>query len=99
MGELVAKRDTPNQCWARLRLDNGDQVMISVAQSGMKIFKMRWGGMWPAATLWASSNLAEIAQKFIDETKPFQRPLDAMIDKIIDCRSAGEVVAKLIRDD
>lgn len=36
MGEIVAKEDTPRQCFARLRLENGDEIMISLAQSGVK---------------------------------------------------------------
>jgi hypothetical protein len=95
MGEIIVKRDTPYQCFARLRLENGDQVMISVAQSGVKISKMKWAGMFPAATLWESRTIAEVAQKFFDEDKPLERPLDSIIEKIIDCRSAAEVVVRL----
>ena len=96
MGEIIAKKDTPSQCFARLRLENGDQIMISVAQSGVKVLKMKWAGLMPAATLWASASVAEIAKKFFDEREPMQRPIDSMIDKLIDCRSATEVVARLL---
>jgi hypothetical protein len=99
MGEIVAKRDTLHQCWARLRLENGDLILISVAQSGVKIIKLKWGGIIPAATLWKSSNLAEVAEKFVDINNPFQRPLDLIICKLIDCRSAAHVVAKLVSSD
>ena len=49
MGEIIGKRDTPRQCWARLRLENGDQVMISMAQSGVKVSKMKLGGHVPGS--------------------------------------------------
>ena len=98
MGEVVAKRDTPRQCWARLRLENGDQVMISVAQSGVKVIKMKWAGMFPAVTLWQSRSLSEVGRQFFDDQKPHQRPLDAMIDKLIDCPSAAAVVVSLSRN-
>lgn len=35
----------------------------------------------PAATLWASDSMAEVAKKFFDEREPMQRPIDSMIDK------------------
>jgi len=95
MGEVIVKRDTPHQCFARLRLANGDQIMISVAQSGVKVLKMKWAGMFPASTLWSSGSIAEVAEKFFDETDPLQRPLDSMIDALIDCRSAAAVVVRL----
>jgi hypothetical protein len=95
MGKVIAKRDTPHQCFARLELNNGDQVMISVAQSEVKVIKMNWAGMLPGPTLWKSGSGAEIAQKFFDETKLPQRLIDAVIDRVIDCRSAADVVARL----
>ena len=107
MGEVVAQRDTLQQCWANLELENGDRVMISVAPSRVgllniptvpswvKVLKMKWAGMLPVATLWKSKGIAEIEEKFLDEGKPFQRPLDSIIDKLIDCRSAADVVVRL----
>jgi hypothetical protein len=98
LGEVIVKRDTPRQCFARLRLENGDQVMISVARSGVKVFKMKWAGMIPSATLWESKTIAEVGKRFFNEQKPLQRPLDSMIDKLIDCRSAAQVVVRLEAD-
>jgi hypothetical protein len=95
MGKVIVKRDTPHQCFARLELNNGDQVMISVAEAEVKVIKMNWAGMLPGPALWKSGSGAEIAQKFFDETKLPQRLIDAVIDRIIDCRSAADVVARL----
>lgn len=96
MGEIIVKKDMPLQCFARLRLDNGDQIMISVANSGVKVFKMKWAGIFPSTTLWKSDSMVEVAEKFFDEQRPFQRPLDSIISKLIDCRSAAEVVVRLL---
>jgi hypothetical protein len=95
MGKVIVKRDKPHQCFARLELNNGDQVMISIAQAEVKVIKMKWAGMLPGPTLWKSGSVAEIVEKFFDETKLPQRPIEAVIDKVIDCRSAAEVVARL----
>ena len=90
MGKIIAKRDTPTQCFARLGLDNGDQIMITVAASGVKVFKM-WVGIFPAATLWTSHTVSDAFTRFLEE----RRPLDEMIEKLIDCRSAAEVAGRL----
>src|SRR5215470_7950025 len=87
MGKVIVKRDMPHQCFARLELNNGDQVMISVVQSEVKVTKMNWAGMLPGPTLWKSGSGAEIAQKFFDETKLPQR--------LIDSRSAADVAVRL----
>ena len=47
MGKVIVKKDTPHQCFARLELNNGDQVMISVVQAEVKVTKMNWAGMLP----------------------------------------------------
>jgi hypothetical protein len=91
MGEVIVKTDTGRKCWARLKLENGDQVMIAVSQSGVKVFKMKLAGMTPAALLWESHSILELVKEFFDEGKPNQHPLDSMIDKLTDCRSAAEV--------
>jgi hypothetical protein len=95
MGRVIVKRDTPHQCFARLELNNGDQVMISIAQGEVRVIKMKWAGMLPGPTLWKSGSVAEIAEKFFDETKLPQRPIEAVIDKVIDCHSAADVVVRL----
>jgi len=95
MGKVIVKRDGPHRCFARLELNNGDQVMISIAQEGIKVIKMKWAGMLPGPTLWKSGSVPEIVEKFFDGTNLPQRPIEAVIDKVIDCRSAADLVARL----
>lgn len=95
MGTIEAKRDTATQCWARLRLDSGEKVLISVAQTGVKIFKLKWGGLLPGPTLWASRSIVEVGEKFFDRDRPLQSPLDSIIDRVIDCPSTAELCADL----
>ena len=51
MGEVVGKRDTPWQCWANLKLENGDQVMISVAAVMGKGAQVEVGGHDPRSDI------------------------------------------------
>jgi hypothetical protein len=95
MGKVIVKKDNRHQCFARLELNNGDQVMILVVQTEVKVIKMNLAGMLPGPTLWKSGSGAEIAQKFFDDTKLPQRLIDAVIDRVIDCRSAADIVVRL----
>jgi hypothetical protein len=95
MGKVIIKRDGPQQSFARLELSNGDQVMVLVTAGQVKVIKMKWAGMLPGPTLWQSESVAEIAEKLSDETKLPQKPIEALIDMIIDCRGADEVEERL----
>jgi hypothetical protein len=72
-----------------LGFHNGDQIMIAVAKSGLKVFKM-WAGIFPATTLWESDSITPGLKTFHD-----QRPLDSLIDKLIDCDRTAEVMVRL----
>lgn len=37
--------------WTRVKFPNGDQVMISMAHTDIRIVKMKWGGAFPERTL------------------------------------------------
>lgn len=37
--------------WTRVRFPNGDLILIGLARSGIRISKMKWGGLWPAEVL------------------------------------------------
>jgi hypothetical protein len=95
MGKVVIRRVAPQQSLARVELNNGDQVTISVRDGQVEVTKMKWAGMLPGSTLWKSRSSAEIVEKFSDEPKLPQRLIEAVIDKVIDCRSAAEVAARL----
>ena len=95
MGKVIVKRNEPHQCFARLELNDGDQVMISITQEGIKVIKMKWAGMLTGPTLWKSESVTEIVEKFFDGTTLPQRPIEAVIDKVIDCHSAADLVARL----
>jgi len=51
MGKVIVKKDTPQQCFARLELSNGDQILISVAEAEVQVIKMNWAGMLPGPAL------------------------------------------------
>jgi hypothetical protein len=91
MGKVIVKRERS----ARVELSNGDQVMISVAKGEVKVTKMKWAGLLPGPALWKSASATEITEEFFDETPMPLGPIDILIERIIDCRSAAEVEERL----
>jgi hypothetical protein len=95
VGEIVAKRDNKRQCFAQLKLDNGDRILISVASGLVRVSKLGWRGLWPVATLWETQTVDETGNAFFRSDTALMRPLDGIIATLIDCESAGAVVARL----
>jgi len=83
------------QCFAQLKLANGDRILISIAKGTVKVCKLGWGGLWPVATLWETHTLAETGKAFFRPGTALKRPLDCVIDALIDCASAGATVVRL----
>jgi hypothetical protein len=94
MGKVIVKRDTTRECFARLELSNGDQVIVSIAEGKVKVSGLKWAGMLRGPTLW-QSEIAKMADPFFDNPTLSPKPIDAVIEKVIDCRSAAEVVIRL----
>jgi len=95
VGDIVAKRDNKMQCFAQLKLGNGDRILISVARGLVKVSKLGWLGLWPVVTLWETQTFAESADAFFRPETAHMRPLDGIIATLIDCESAGAIVARL----
>jgi hypothetical protein len=79
--------------FCQLRLASRERVLISCAQSGIKIVKMGLGGLIPTKTIadWPVSRLEEATGIFADETNPSQHPLDAIRNKLMTCSSIRDI--------
>lgn len=79
--------------YCQLKLDSGERVLISIAQTGIKISKLRFGGIIPSNTIcnWGASDLRSAIDIFADPNKPTKHPLDAIRDKLIECYSIEEI--------
>lgn len=91
MAHVVRECDDGKHCFATIRLDSGERVMVSIAWGDVRIMKMSWGGIWPAETLWKSSNADEIAATFFNGGSPTERPLVSIRNAFLNCQSTDEV--------
>lgn len=93
MAHVVRERDNGRLCFSTVRLDSGEQVMVSIAQGDVKIIKMNWGGFLPGETLWHSNNADEIAAVFFDRELPNERPLVSIRNAVLRCQCCEDVRA------
>ena len=45
MSKVHIFKDNQAQCFFNVSLDNGDRIYVSVAQTGLLVWKMKWMGM------------------------------------------------------
>ena len=79
--------------FCQLKLASRERVLISCAQTGIKIMKLSLGGLIPTKTIadWPVSRLELVIKIFADETNPSQHPLDAIKNKLMACSSIKDI--------
>ncbi len=64
--------------------------MVSIAQTGVKISKLSWGGLVPTTTIWESDDVSKMVKLFGDENEPSRDLLDSIICKCAEIKSVEE---------
>jgi len=79
--------------YCQLKLASGERVLVSCAQSGIKIMKVTVGGLIPTRTIvnWPISALASAIEIFADKATPMQHPLEAIKNKLLTCSSIKDI--------
>jgi len=79
--------------YCQLKLASRERVLISCAQTGIKIMKLGLGGLIRTKTIadWPASQLAAAIHIFADESNPLQQPLEAIKSKLMTCSSIREI--------
>lgn len=79
--------------YCQLKLASHERVLISCAQTGIKIMKLGFGGLIPTKTIadWPISQLATAIHIFTDENDPSQHPLEAIKAKLMTCSSIRDI--------
>ncbi|OGF33908.1 hypothetical protein A2223_04745 [Candidatus Falkowbacteria bacterium RIFOXYA2_FULL_35_8] len=82
MGKIITYKNTNNEIFCQIKLDSKEKILISVAQSGCKIFKLL-GGYIPIKTIY-SADLNEMVRVFADPKHYGEPILDKIVEKVID---------------
>lgn len=101
MSKVVTYSNNPKGKFCQIKLDDGKRILISIAQPGIKIFKLGFFGTIPVATIFeistldlASDKYNEAIQKIVKQTGQLD-PLDSLKELLISCKSIDEVKEKL----
>jgi len=92
MGQIITYKPG---AYCQMKLDSGERILISIAQTGIKISKLVLGGLVPTGTIWECGTfdpkMHKVIEFFADPQDPGRHPLDAIKDKLIKCQSIDNV--------
>ena len=106
MSKLIAYKNTDRLCFCQIKFDSREKVLISIAslpQRSIKVIKLL-AGIIPYETIWEFSATASgekdghdrLLSMFADQAAArAQHPLDAIIIKLLQCRSCAEAARTL----
>jgi|SRR5512139_3918366 hypothetical protein len=107
MSKLIAYRNTERHCFCKIKFRSRERILVSVASTpehSIKVFKLI-AGIFPLKTIWeykATASVEKEAHKelitlLLGQTeKKVDHPLDAVITKLVPCRSCSEA-ARILR--
>lgn len=90
MAEVITYK---SGAYCQLKLGSRERVLISCAQTGIKIMKLGLGGLIPTKTIadWPISKLSAAVHIFSDEANPTQHPLEVIKSRLMSCSSIHEI--------
>jgi len=92
MGNIITYKNAGAAgVYSQIKLDNGERILISIAQPGVQIFKLSFGGLFPVSTIWKSGDIDQMIALFGDFALSESNLLDAIVKKLIDCVSIDEI--------
>jgi len=108
MSKVIAYRKTERHCFCQIRFNSRERVMVSIASVpgySIKVIKLIFG-IFPYKTIWEYSAKETAEKKAHKELinlclgqtgKKADHPLDAIIIKLLSCRSCNEAAMMLQR--
>jgi hypothetical protein len=92
MGDIITYKNAGAAgVYSQIKLDNGERILISIAQPGVQVYKLGFMGLIPTGTIWKSSDLRRMAVLFGNDIQSESSLLDAIIRKRVGCVSIDEV--------
>jgi len=92
MGEIITYKNAgPQGVFCQIKLTSGERILISIAQPGIQIYKLGFKGLFPTSTIWKSDDIDQMINIFGDFALSEGTLLDAVIKKVIECKSIAEV--------
>lgn len=96
MGKIITYKRSPTGKFCQIKLDDGSRILISIAQTGVKICKLKWGVI-PVNTVFEISTSELFSEKYkparekLTERSLELDMLDVFKDILLSCKSLGQV--------
>ena len=90
MGQKITYQNDDKKKFCQIKLDSGERILVSVAQSGVKIYKLLVGTI-PMGTVYNADlkTAVDLFMKKEDWGKPVL--LDKIVNRIINSKSTKEI--------
>lgn len=97
MSDIITYQNNSSGKYCQIKLDDGNRILISIAQPGIKIIKLKWGGLWPSGDIFDISTNDLFSDKYksaltkLSEKSLEPDMLDVFKNILIECKSLQEV--------
>lgn len=97
MSKIVTYKNSARGKYCQIKLDDGNRILISIAQTGIKVYKLRLAGLIPSGTIFDISTSDLFSEKYkparekLTERSLKLDMLDVFKEILLPCRSLEEV--------
>lgn len=101
MGKIITYKKGPSGKFCQIKYDDGNRILISLAQTGVRISKLKWAGLIPSEAIFdistsdMFSDKYKVAREKLTEVSLEPDLLDVFKDLLLPCNSIKEVKGKL----
>lgn len=101
MGKIITYKNSPSGKFCQIKYEDGNRILISLAQTGIRISKLKWAGLVPSKIIFDISTTDMVSDKYkatrekLTEVSLEPDLLDVFKDLLLPCNSLGEVKNKL----
>lgn len=112
MSRVITYANNNFQCFCQIQLDNGERILISIANiptPNVKIMKLGFFGLLPIQTIWKynptiagsyDAYVLKMMKMFQDPLAvELKNPLDILRDRFLSCKSISEVQDSLLKTE
>lgn len=96
MSEIITYSNSPTGKYCQIKLDDGNRILISIAQTGIKVMKMKWGGILPAGDIFDISTQDLFSEQYKRARERLTKVsleldmLDVFKDVLLPCKTLDE---------
>lgn len=64
MSKIITYKNDSSGKYCQIKFDDGNRILISLAQPGVRVYKLKWGGLIPGETIFDISTEDLFSEKY-----------------------------------